>query len=580
MLVLAETAGHAGYVVDATDLEAAGVDDLADAISMVAGVFVRVGGQGEARVDVRGSKQRAACVTLDGVPVTDPWDGAFDLGRIPLSQVSSVGWEPGPVAELPGCSAGVVRVVLRSPEGERGAQGHLEAGSGWRLGLVAEARPWRSSSVGLVARGWQGWPVPSSYTPLGAEDGGTRDLSDARMLSATWQGLHSTERFSLRGSWHGLVGAAGVPPDGSIRPRFRRQGPMVRQQLGARAAWEPRHDLTLSAGLGGAFLHLDTGWYEDASLATLEQLDRVDAVHGRASAAVLAVATPWLSLGLDGAATESWARVHQEAGEVSRDSELSAVELASRASALLRPHESVELDLVGGVHAWKGPVTGVGRAEARWHPQHMAIRAAVSRSARAPTLRERADPERGNPDLGAEVVEVAEAGLGARVAGVQLDLSAWTKQVDGWIASPDDGYGDKVYTNLDHVAFRGLDATAVLTPVEPLRLRATWTWSARLAGAVDTLPAHQGRLTARWQAPWQLTADLDLTASSAWDWGAVALDPWWVADAQVQKSLGDHLWLGLRVDNLFDALYEERPLEPRPGRTFLVRVGGRTWTPE
>ena len=41
---------------------------------------------------------------------------------------------------------------------------------------------------------------------------------------------------------------------------------------------------------------------------------------------------------------------------------------------------------------------------------------------------------------------------------VTWDLAAWTKRVDGWIASPDDGYGDKIYANLDHVAFRGLDA--------------------------------------------------------------------------------------------------------------------------
>ncbi len=580
MLVLAETAGHPGHVVHASDLEAAGVDDLAGAISMVAGLFVRVGGQGEARVDVRGSKQRAACVTLDGVPVTDPWDGAFDMARLPLSQVASVGWEPGPVAELPGCSAGVVRVVLRSPEGEPGVEGHLEGGSGWRLGLVAEARPWRRSSLALTARTQRGWPVSSAYTAMNAEDGGLRDLSDSQVVAASWQGLHSTERFTLRGGWHGLVGAAGVPPDGSIRPRFRHQGPLVRQQLGARAAWALSQDLTLSAGLGGAFLHQDTGWFEDATLGTREQLDRVDAVHGRASVALAGQVLPWLSLGVDGAATESWARVHQEAEELSRDTALHAMEAASRARARLHPHDALDLELVGGLHAWQGAPTGVGRAEARWHPGPLALRVGTSRVARAPTLRERADPERGNPDLHAEVVELAEAGLGARVAGVQVDASAWTKRVAGWIASPDDGYGDKVYTNLDQVAFRGLDATAVVSPVEALRLRATWTWSTRLAGAVDTLPAHQVRLTTRWEAPWRLTADVDLTASSAWDWGSVVLDPWWVADLQLHKGLGEHLWLGLRVDNCLDALYEERPLEPRPGRTLLLRLGGGTWTRE
>ena len=51
---------------------------------------VRDGGRGGFNVDVRGARKGAVSVLVDGVSVTDPYYGTFDVSTIPITDIVQI----------------------------------------------------------------------------------------------------------------------------------------------------------------------------------------------------------------------------------------------------------------------------------------------------------------------------------------------------------------------------------------------------------------------------------------------------------------------------------------------------------
>lgn len=112
----------ATVVITAKELQERGVTTLAEALDLVPQVQVRQGGRGDFRLDLRGAKQRSILVLIDGVPVDEPFFGAYDISAIPVTDIVEIRITLSPASPLegPGGDAAIVEVLtLRASGGRR-----------------------------------------------------------------------------------------------------------------------------------------------------------------------------------------------------------------------------------------------------------------------------------------------------------------------------------------------------------------------------------------------------------------------------------------------------------------------------
>lgn len=560
--------------LDAADLEAAGVDDLAGAVDLLTGVSVRVGGQGAARADLRGARQRSACVVLDGVLLYDPWSGALDLSRIPTTAVSSVTLEHGPSPDLPGCPAGVIRVALVDPSSVHRA-GRMEVGTGWHgAGRAAISTPLGNDGGivwGMAADHRESWRLPRSFPPLGAEDGGARELSWRSSASALANGSVAwPSGLAIRGGYVGSVSAWGVPPDTSASPRFRRYRPVTWHQVGVRAAAAPGPAL-LTGAVWGAWYHQKLTQFSDDTLDLVEREERDTAMGGGVSGSAAVDVREGVRVQMAAATRAGLARTVAEAGDAREAATSVGGETTGSVSIEVEPTDWLAGSASTGLHGWTGGLTPVGSAQLETTGT-VGVRLALLRGARAPTLRELADPERAGEGLDSEVMEQTELAVQGDHGALRWDLTVWRQRTLGRIAAWDTGAGDRVYANLPTERVIGAEAGLAARPLPAVRVRAVWSVTHLVEGLLLNAPAHHGRVVGSWTGPRGTTVDVDLAVVGRRASGSVTLDPYALVDLQLTQDLGP-VWLRLRVDNLTDTLYEERALEPREGRSVLLMLG-------
>ncbi|MEO1252961.1 MAG: TonB-dependent receptor [Pseudomonadota bacterium] len=131
---LGET-GASVSVITAQDLEELGVQFAVDAIASAPGVTVNQNGAfgGVANVRIRGAGTDQTLVLLDGVPVGDPTavGGGFDFSVLDVADIEKIEILKGPQSTLWGSDAigGVVNIITKRPGDGVSGQGFLEGGS-------------------------------------------------------------------------------------------------------------------------------------------------------------------------------------------------------------------------------------------------------------------------------------------------------------------------------------------------------------------------------------------------------------------------------------------------------------------
>jgi outer membrane receptor protein involved in Fe transport len=584
VVVTAPPRATTSHVVSAEDLDIAGIETLAEALDWVAGATSRIAGQGAARFDMRGSRQRSSCVLLDGVPVNEPWGGSFDLERIPVTAVRALEVLPGPPGDpqVPGCPGGIILVHTRDPLDERGGEGRLDTGTGWMTALRA------SAATGADDHGWGGLGslqatqrahtvLPRDFQALNAEDGGERELSDARNVTLLASAAREGPRSLLHVGYHGVIDEHGSPPDCSMAPRFQRVDPLHRQQLGLRWTWFPRPDLSLAATAHGAWMRMDTARYTDVGTEVLAWQESIRAGGLGGSVTGRAQLLPWLAVTTLGAVSGEQAHTWEADTDNEQEQDARSAEWTAGGGLHLKPWATARLDAWGRAYGQgDGEPTPVGRVELAWQPwELLGLRANAARGARAPTLRERYDTTRGDPTLRPELAEQLELALiGNHSRVLAWDLAAWSKWATDVINAPSDGQS---FTNNDPARYAGLESALRLEPRPWVRLRAAHAWTRVIEGTLDHVPEHQLVAAARFRLPWGLWLDSDVSWVTERSSGAVMLDPYWMQGVQAGVELGRDLWARLRVDNLWDAVSEDRALSPGPGRSFVLSLGGRWW---
>ena len=175
--------------IDQSEIRVAHARTLDEALRLLPGVYVRTGGDGTPRIDVRGFRSRHVLLLVDGVPVNSTADGQFDPRQISTESIREIKVSYGSSSMLYGDNAlaGVVEIITDMPA--TGVQGAVNVDVGQSnerdgSGRVSGARGPVSFVLSGSAFGTDGFRLPDVFTPTSNEAGGVRTNSDVHRRSA------------------------------------------------------------------------------------------------------------------------------------------------------------------------------------------------------------------------------------------------------------------------------------------------------------------------------------------------------------------------------------------------------------
>ena len=92
-----------------------GVKNVAEALELMPGSYVRIGGSGEAYIRIRGFRQREIALLIDGIPVSSPYNGQLDLSSIPVNTIDRIELVRGSSSLMygPNTMGGVINIITK-----------------------------------------------------------------------------------------------------------------------------------------------------------------------------------------------------------------------------------------------------------------------------------------------------------------------------------------------------------------------------------------------------------------------------------------------------------------------------------
>lgn len=172
-------------VVTAEQIEKRGIQTVAQALEMVPGTHVRVGGKGEAYIRIRGFRQREIAVLIDGLPVNSPYDGQLDLSNLPVHNIERIDIVKGASSVMYGANAmgGVINIITRKTGGKQQLQlnGQYGTGEAYQFGANIKGQQGKIRYfVGGTYENQDYYPLSNDYSPALNQDEGHRENSDKK----------------------------------------------------------------------------------------------------------------------------------------------------------------------------------------------------------------------------------------------------------------------------------------------------------------------------------------------------------------------------------------------------------------
>ncbi|MBR9727316.1 TonB-dependent receptor [Shewanella intestini] len=184
------------WTMNDEQIQATGAQRLDQVLKYIPGIYVRMGGKGTPRIDIRGFKSRHIIYLINGVPANEAEDGQFDPSLIPTSQIASVNVTVGPASVLYGTggAGGVINIITKDGNKEPTVSGNME---------MAENQTY-NGSINVAGGGekWQGllnysrqhtdgWAMSSDYQDTAHQQGDTRENTDRVLDNLYGQGSYT-----------------------------------------------------------------------------------------------------------------------------------------------------------------------------------------------------------------------------------------------------------------------------------------------------------------------------------------------------------------------------------------------------
>ena len=557
-------------------LAARGATDLATALALIPDVAVRDAGRGGFNIDIRGARKGAVSVLIDGVLVTDPYYGTFDVSTIPITDIVQIRVATTPQSPIdgPGGPGGVIEVLTRDGVGDQIVIARLTSDSLPTFGATGTARVALAKHVGLRISG---------SGLAGARDlelPGNATVGEARR-AATGAGRLEYRKGDRRIAFDGFLDDRHyvAPPSDTNRSSIL----MIDRETSVRGsvrADEKIGKLQLQGQYYGSYLFRRSRFFADPAFATQEQSESLSAVRSGGSALATKPITKELRWAGSASIYHEKALVSNAKGEYVRGA-VTMLELAADAQFERR---QFRIDAAAGL----ATPFGVGanpwpeaKIVAKFKPaQHLELTATTGYKGRLPSLRERFDAANGNPKLGPEKAAHAELRAVETRGRLRLEAAPFFKHTTGIIRTDADPMAMGKLTNLGRVNFWGVDAQArVAIVADHLDVGGSYNYVKANSDTtgddpIDRLPHNrfdawiQGSIDKRFSGIARVKY-----FGSAIDKGMV-VDGYALLEANFTAQVSKEYLAVLRIDDLLNVAPETRAGYHLPGRVVSIVLQG------
>src|SRR6185503_2442246 len=418
-------------------------------------------GRGGEQVEIRGARKGSVKILIDGVAVSDPFYGNFDLSSIPVTDIVQIRISSSPASPIDGVGGpgGVVEVHTRDAVGPRIVLARVagstlpsaEAAATGRMGLTQHLAM-RASATGTLG-----------YRDLTIMDTRLREDRQQEVGAARLEYRRGKRRAVLDG-WVEHASYVVPPGDDGTDDVLVIDGET--QVRGSLTADDEMRKWRLQGRAYGHYLARDSRYYDDATLEGYLRREDLEAVR----------------LGVAGLANRPLGPRTHVIGSAVLDSEEADVvgfdgnSTGGRASLL---------EVAGGLQFADGPIGidgAVGMAApfgidaAFWPEAKLAttvrpvepvtLKLTGGRKGRLPTLRERFHLDIGNEELGPEQVWFGEVETAlAPSRWVRLRLAPFVRRSNGLIRYDEER---DALINSGTFDIRGFDSEVAIAPAEPV----------------------------------------------------------------------------------------------------------------
>ena len=479
-------------------LAARGATDLGSALALLPDVTVRDAGRGGFNVDIRGARKGAVAVLIDGVLVSDPFYGTFDVSTIPVTDIVQIRISTTPQSPIdgPGGPGGVIEVLTRDAIGDQVVIARVLADSLPTFGITGTARAALAKHLALR--------ISSSGT-MGARD---LELPANATVGEAKRAATGSARLEYR------KGDRRVVIDGFLDDRHYVSPPadetrssilMIDRETSARAsakADDKIGTLQLQGQYWVHYLHRRSRQFNDPQF--LDQLSKENLFALRSGGMLLATrpykkdyrwATSTVidhekALVFD--ANNNWVRGETTLIELAASGQYERKRFRLDAAAGFATAFGV------GADPWpEGKI--VAKYKAR---QTLEITATTGYKGRVPSLRERFDANNGNERLGPEKALHAEVRAVEQRDRLRLEAAPFYRRTTGTIRTSVDPMDDGKLVNLGTLNIYGIDLQGRGLVHEMVEVGASYNYvKARSEDTgddpLDRLPHHRADLWAR-----------------------------------------------------------------------------------
>ena len=609
------------WSISEDEIKALGAQSLDEVLKNVPGVYVRYGGEGTPRVDIRGFKTRHVTLLVNGVPANSADDGQFDPSVIPTSQISRVEVSVGPTSVLygPGGAGGVINIITKRGDGAPAVSGNLELSKDDTFKGDISAAGSGDNWQGLISAGYQhtdGFPMSSDYQVTEYQDKYQRNNADKELTNLYAQGSYwLSDNTQLIANMALRSGEWGKPPrdgSGSGRVKFERVDDYDSQtfQLGL------AHKFNDTFTFRGFGYHNQSDTYEtvygDNSYAELTQAQdgrsKVQGANlqlitdfdtaGILTTSVIAEKQSWEavaeSLGSSKSGSSKVAAAKGSGGGSGESFDDSAWVYTAAAEYQFQSEGDWGFTLGGAYHDMdktEGNENDYSAlASGFWQAaDDTRLSLSVARKVRFPSMRNLYSLSSGNQELETEISKHVELGLEQGLGmNTELQLYLYHTDADDYIAKDASG----MYQNMGNYRFQGLDTVLSNNSIENLDLSLSYSYlhaedrdSSTGFDGLDYRPKHQLRFQLGYKLPTETRIHLNVERIMDQNyyeqekiggqkvWQEKSLDDYTLVDINlVQPLLKDKLELYLRATNLLDENYYQSDSLPQAGRQVFVGI--------